>query len=466
VLSFIQRWLPGHWSENRGDRIERAMVEAYAKFVRPPGHSASDTFGLARPFGELRPSADAPSIWRPLLILNATHVESGRRAIATHLAPCFKVQRKTGNSDGNYIRLFVDSYDIHDWLAGASATSRSCADPARGQQAVAAVLDLTLVSAAHNSARFPLISPAGTMLRGQETHARLVDGGYFENYGAAAAVDLVDALIYDHSLMPFVILITNDPSDSPKVTGRDHWARFGPPPANTATSKFFETVTAVTGTILNTRSARGSHAVNAMRALLDPIVNSEIAERHAGLSSGAVPRSYGASCIGILRDSSGAPSGKEQDKCFAHISVPETAITARDTQIDGAKSRPVSMSWWLSKPVQEYLDDMVLCANPGELDRICKVIAAEADGNGKRLLACREAIAAQQHSICPKPIPTPADPTTIAVPPVPLPPAAPGPSPTAARPPAPASLPPAPPPPLQAPAPQARWRQAVEFTKP
>ena len=48
--------------------------------------------------------------------------------------------------------------------------------------------DVRLSTAAHNSARFPLISPPGSICnQDQAIVDRIVDGGYFENYGALGA---------------------------------------------------------------------------------------------------------------------------------------------------------------------------------------------------------------------------------------------------------------------------------------
>src|SRR3982751_6448640 len=45
--------------------------------------------------------------------------------------------------------------------------------------------DVRLSTAAHNSARFPFISPPGSVRnQDQKLVDRIVDGGYFENYGA------------------------------------------------------------------------------------------------------------------------------------------------------------------------------------------------------------------------------------------------------------------------------------------
>ena len=52
-----------------------------------------------------------------------------------------------------------------------------------------------LSTAAHNSARFPIISPAGEIRNRQHQIVdRIVDGGYFENYGALGAMELAQAI--------------------------------------------------------------------------------------------------------------------------------------------------------------------------------------------------------------------------------------------------------------------------------
>jgi hypothetical protein len=54
-------------------------------------------------------------------------------------------------------------------------------------------IDLPLATAAVLSARFPLITPAGT-LPGPGPKRRFVDGGYFENSGLTTVLDVVDVL--------------------------------------------------------------------------------------------------------------------------------------------------------------------------------------------------------------------------------------------------------------------------------
>lgn len=95
--------------------------------------------------------------WRPLLLLNATHQETGRRIITSHI----KIERND----------FLDSYDALQVLEA----------------------DVRLSTAAHNSARFTYVSPAGDLIGATEplrNKGYVIDGGYYENYGAETALEL------------------------------------------------------------------------------------------------------------------------------------------------------------------------------------------------------------------------------------------------------------------------------------
>jgi hypothetical protein len=102
-------------------------------------------------------------IWRPALLLNATHQETGRRIIASNI----KIER----------HVFLDSFDEFNLLKS----------------------DMRASTVAHNSARFTYVSPAGKLvsqessLLSSESKNRgyVIDGGYFENYGALTALELV-----------------------------------------------------------------------------------------------------------------------------------------------------------------------------------------------------------------------------------------------------------------------------------
>jgi len=83
-------------------------------------------------------------------------------------------------------------------------------------------------TAAHNSARFTYVSPAGTLADG--TH--LVDGGYFENFGAVTGSEVLKAGIrrWGRAIHPVAILISNDPNLQEGISARLSFARRNPRP--------------------------------------------------------------------------------------------------------------------------------------------------------------------------------------------------------------------------------------------
>jgi len=112
--------------------------------------------------------------WLPLLFINGTHEESGQRIITTPVA-----MDKT---------IFTDALDFFS-LHG------NC--------------DIRASTAAHNSARFSVVSPAGTLKSGDDVKGHIIDGGYFENNGAETLLEIYNALKPMHRNI-IIIAITND----------------------------------------------------------------------------------------------------------------------------------------------------------------------------------------------------------------------------------------------------------------
>ena len=158
------------------------------------------------------------------------------------------------------------------------------------------------------TARFPVISPHGTI---KNSHCRIVDrvvdGGYFENYGATTVSELATAL-KRFDLNPFIILVDNEPTASNKDCST--LAPMAPlDQRKVPTAISFATINSPLGAILGTRNARGSLA---------------------GL------------------ELCNAVTDKVDD--FAFITVePNPNNPAAE----------ISMSWWLSKFVQKYLDEQL-----------------------------------------------------------------------------------------------------------
>lgn len=138
-------------------------------------------------------AADSPSAWRPLLLLNSTHQKTGRRLIASQVV----VDRAT----------FLDAFDLHALVGW----------------------DLRASTAAHNSARFTYVSPAGSLRAPDGTdRGQVIDGGYFENFGAVTMRQLarqslaaIDAYRQAStqvlpSVQPILIQISSDPGLIPR----------------------------------------------------------------------------------------------------------------------------------------------------------------------------------------------------------------------------------------------------------
>lgn len=157
----LQRFLPFSIFNDRASYFERSWETAS---ILPPNQPAKTT-RLAQPFTELW--SDAGSSWRPALFLNTTMVENGKRAIVSNLPV-----RTSGGGQ------FIDAHDLHAHLRKFG--------PGAGVWQ-----DVTLSTAAHASARFPLVSPPGRLPSG----FRVVDGGYFENSAATTGLDVLNGVI-------------------------------------------------------------------------------------------------------------------------------------------------------------------------------------------------------------------------------------------------------------------------------
>lgn len=217
---FAQRFWP--WpvaSADRGRALELGFETAFQE-VTGSSRLADSLIGINQTTGRS---------W-PALLLNATWVGNGRRLIASNL------------------QLEADN----------EATGLDQLD-AIGR-------DLRLSTAAHNSARFPGVSPAG-MWRDADgsISGRLVDGGYFENFGADTARELLERIKatvgadFPNRVRPIVIAISSDPTlgDNPAELVQ-------PEPVNWA----YEVRSVLRG-MFRTRNAQGAEAFSALQQWTD-----------------------------------------------------------------------------------------------------------------------------------------------------------------------------------------------------
>jgi hypothetical protein len=161
-------------SWDRARALEKSWEDSY--------RSTAGVGTLSESFSALMDVRRAGQV--PLLLLNSTHVETGRRYIMTPL-----IDRD----------LFLDATYVQAALKGS---------------------ELRVSTAAHNSARFTYVSPAGRIERHDgNAYGALVDGGYFENSGLTTLHELFDGLqaliASDTSRRPpvhiVVLYLCNDP---------------------------------------------------------------------------------------------------------------------------------------------------------------------------------------------------------------------------------------------------------------
>ena len=246
----VQRFLPfGVGQFDRSLGLERAWEAAWQE------ETGSRRF--AEPFLDLWRGEHGLDV--PSLILNGTHVETGRRILTSNLVPT----RTPGESPE-----FYDAYHMHDILNA----------------------DLPLSTAAHNSARFTYVSPAGSLMTEVDgemvLRGHVVDGGYFENSGATTVLEVLKVLetlcdldatgrfgflgqvaLAAGTQSPscrgdfHVIYIQNDPKSAPDYKVKQFDPTLDAPPD----SGLSETLSPIRA-LMRTRSARGSYAVKSLKA--------------------------------------------------------------------------------------------------------------------------------------------------------------------------------------------------------
>jgi predicted acylesterase/phospholipase RssA len=318
VLRFIG------WRD-RGVLLEQSLEDQFKNLIdrSPPSRpGAPCTDDLRCPFMALRPS---PSHWLPILVLNSTSVQTGQRIITTALDRRFQpkavkwcpLEPRLGT--GPDCPLFQNGKTFRELLepiADAHAPN-----------------DVRLSTAAHNSARFPLLSPPGEISNAKgELADRIVDGGYFENLGVQTATEIAEGITaVDADLKPFVLVITNDPTLRYE---RKEQARIGvshndatqsrPSATSSLMMNLLTDVAAPLSAVSNTRDARGILALEDIGATLY--------QHNAGCN-------------------------------FAHIRV-----WGEPSREDPESARDLSWSWWLSRPVQQYLHQQTDAAERPRFD--------------------------------------------------------------------------------------------------
>jgi len=330
-LTFNDMFPFGPWRD-RAAVLEDAWTKRFSEIVTrgdkpvPPRKCA----GLECPFWSMRPILGH---WIPILVLNGTSEATGGRIITTLLEETYRPDASIScptTVEATDCPIFVEAAFFHRLLASAAPTERSW--PGFLQRFIAGFhngRDVRLSAAAHNSARFLIISPPGTQRNSTEDIIdRILDGGYFENYGALGGKELALAIhAVKPALMPLVIVASNDPDD---LLSADDDSEFVLNASKVAQG----------GAILPTqvKNARatidGSEPVTELVSPITTVVNARTAH-------------------GIL--------GVDELRARLHEAIPQCRTLLIKVRVwpqyenGSKKSKAVSMSWWLSKPIQRHL---------------------------------------------------------------------------------------------------------------
>jgi hypothetical protein len=237
-----QRYVPfDYLEEDRGSILARAWSKAWDHVF--PGAKGRFDAPFLDVFAGVKDGRPGPAVF-----LNATAVETGRRAIATN------------------VRVFFPaSIDIFRPV----------------QKAALKTDGLPLREAVLNSARFTYVSPAGTVHSCKQPGTdgscageaklwdRLVDGGYFENSGVATLTDAIRALATKTKTpgkdQMFVIVIDNS-NEGELACRKGRAAESDGNESGPAGVAPLSGVTAPIEALLNVREARGHVEVRRLRA--------------------------------------------------------------------------------------------------------------------------------------------------------------------------------------------------------
>lgn len=244
---FLQRFWPwGYSGLDRGRWVERSWEKAWRDTMQKAGTKNPNRF--AESFLDLW---RADNDYVPSLCLNGTSVERGKRIIATNLLISWQE--------------FLDADDAVERLMPLK-------DQGKDDRRARPGIDLPISAAAHLSARFTYVSPAGKFPP-DGTH--VVDGGYFENSGATTALDILREITREMGragsdlgdTVPKLIMISNNPTaNAPMPAG----AKTKMTVTTAAEQKrsepgtFLEDVMAPVDALLHTRDARGTYAQRAI----------------------------------------------------------------------------------------------------------------------------------------------------------------------------------------------------------
>ena len=327
--------------EDRATALEKAWINREQQLTER--HHMND------PLLSFQPTK---SLWMPLMLFNATSVTTGKRLIATPLAATYNPDEKISfapypggdmpetriipdsgeQKNTQHPPLFPDSLDLHALLNQPRTKTENWKEQDQSQTRLS---DISLAQAVSLSARFPLISPHANILAADgRLIDRIVDGGYFDNSGMLTALELMRAIkmLTNNAIKPILIQVSNHPvtiNAVPRISLKEREDK------STANDKM--RVTSKTGLQCPAHSFINHASPLSPRQPLSEIfsVTSALLNARVARGSHAIAQAY-----------------QEAGERFVHFQV----AGIRD---ELGASKKLSMSWWLSKSVQNALNNQI-----------------------------------------------------------------------------------------------------------
>ena len=317
-----------------------------------------ETSPLSAPLQAIAP---APGGWTPLLFLNATSNETGRRIIVT------PVKMTEPTSKGN--ALFADAYDLHELLCSPYRDPKTKAFPelstldriarflpyrfspvagAKCDNKKPTSIDVRLSTAAGASSRAPIVTPHGNIRdRRAQIVDSVVDGGYFDNSGVVTALEIAEGLkSIDARLKPFILQVSSEPDwfkDS-KICG---FVNSGDRPKIPDQADFRPL-----GTLADVLTVNSTRIARSYETILE--LPARAKQLNDGLRSVAqinvCPQPKESFFLKEVQQFTNIDDAAKEERRAAHI--------RRKVQKE-AQYKSVSVSWWLSPPLQAFLDAQI-----------------------------------------------------------------------------------------------------------
>jgi hypothetical protein len=269
--------LPFPFWRDRAAVLEDSWSNRFRDVIVAPDRDPAACKNLDCAFTTLQPK---PGHWIPLLVLNGTSEATGGRIVTTPLEPTYTPRAGKGSCPTAYqpvtaCPLFVQAYDFYQLLKEPQGRPSWISSFARYLQRRNQGDDIRMSTAAHNSARFPLISPPGSIRNGDQALVdRIVDGGYFENYGALSAKELALAVhAVQPDLKPLVVVISNDPADLLRSSDDAVPDQSDGLQPVTASHEIVSDVSAPLTTVANSQTAHGILGVEELRSALHAAIH-------------------------------------------------------------------------------------------------------------------------------------------------------------------------------------------------